>query len=307
MRQLPSESQITSTWTPYPEKPLLTVFCAAYNHEAFVSDAIESFLTQRTTFPFEIIIHDDASTDRTASIIREYEQQYPNIVKPIYQSRNQYSLLNKPSSFVWEVAQGKYLANCEADDYWRDDLKLQKQVDHLESNPSVVITYHDSIVVDQHGNVVSHSKIPDHHKRDYSAEELARNSGRVLNNTRVYRKVVDSLPLEKKMVLNGDDFMISLLGNFGSGRFMSEVTPAAYRIHSGGVWSQRSPREKQEFLINTRFWLYKYYTRTSNRKHADYYWRKYVSAILKLLTTKELVKAILYRIPKLKSLLRLIR
>ena len=92
-------------------------------------------MVQKTNFPIEILIHDDASTDGTADIIREYEAQYPDIIKPIYQTENQYSKgINPGFEFLFPRARGKYIALCEGDDYWTDTLKLQKQVEFLEGN-----------------------------------------------------------------------------------------------------------------------------------------------------------------------------
>lgn len=116
-------------------KPLVSIGCITYNHGNYIKDAIEGFLLQRTTFPIEIIIHDDASNDNTPNIIKEYEERYPNLIVAIYQSENQYSKGIKPLlDFVFTKAKGKYLAICEGDDYWSDTYKLQKQVDFLENN-----------------------------------------------------------------------------------------------------------------------------------------------------------------------------
>ena len=115
--------------------PLVSISCITYNHENYIRDAIEGFLMQKTTFPVEILIHDDASTDNTATIIKEYEIKYPQLFKPIYQTENQYS---KKDGTIGRIqrgrARGKYYAICEGDDYWTDPLKLQKQVD-FEENP----------------------------------------------------------------------------------------------------------------------------------------------------------------------------
>ena len=123
------------------EKPLVSVICNAYNHELYIRDALKGFVTQKTDFPLEILIHDDASTDKTADIIREYEAQYPDLIKPIYQTENQYSR-GGIGKFQFPRAVGKYIAFCEGDDYWTDPLKLQKQVDALEAHPEVDICAH---------------------------------------------------------------------------------------------------------------------------------------------------------------------
>src|SRR5690606_29817302 len=120
------------------ESPIVSIICYAYNHEKYIKDALNGFVMQKTEFPFEIIIHDDASSDKTADIIREFEREYPHILKPIYQTINQYSIeKGKVTRICYEAAKGKYIALCEGDDYWTDPLKLQKQVDFMESNPEV--------------------------------------------------------------------------------------------------------------------------------------------------------------------------
>jgi glycosyltransferase involved in cell wall biosynthesis len=117
--------------------PLVSIACITYNQAAFIREAIEGFLMQKTNFCFEIIIHDDASTDGTDQIIREYELQYPDLIFPIYQTENQYSkgVRRFLATFLLPQAKGKYIAFCEGDDYWIDQYKLQKQVDFLEANP----------------------------------------------------------------------------------------------------------------------------------------------------------------------------
>jgi len=130
--------------------PIVSICCITYNHEKYIRDAIEGFLMQKTNFTFEILIHDDASTDKTAEIVREYEQKYPQLIKPIYQTENQYSKgINPGVEFLFPRARGKYIALCEGDDYWIDPLKLQKQVDFLEANPEFGLVYTNFITVDE--------------------------------------------------------------------------------------------------------------------------------------------------------------
>lgn len=121
----------------------VTVYCLAYNHEKYIRTALEGFINQKTNFKYEVIVHDDASTDGTADIIREYEKKYPDIIKPIYQKENQHSKGTKIiNTFILPKAQGKYIASCEGDDYWTDPLKLQKQYDALESHPECSLSTH---------------------------------------------------------------------------------------------------------------------------------------------------------------------
>ena len=125
-------------------KPLVSILCQTYNHENYVRSALDGFLKQKTNFTFEILIHDDASTDQTANIIREYEKMYHNVIKPIYQEENQYSKgVGIATELQFPRARGKYIAICEGDDYWTDPLKLQKQVNFLEENAEYGLVYTD--------------------------------------------------------------------------------------------------------------------------------------------------------------------
>lgn len=130
-----SQNEIIKGWNNN-KNLLVSIQCCTYNQDKYISDALDGFLLQKTTFPFEVIVHDDASTDRTADIIREYEKKYPDIIKPIYEKENQYSKHDGSlSKIVQNASKGKYIAFCEGDDYWIDENKLQMQVDFLEKNP----------------------------------------------------------------------------------------------------------------------------------------------------------------------------
>lgn len=129
---------------------LVSIICLTYNHEKYIRETLEGFVNQKTNFKFEILIHDDASTDRTAQIIHEYEVKYPDLIKPIYQTENQYSkggaIICK---FLLPISSGKYLAFCEGDDYWSDERKLQKQVDILERESNCALVYTNCKVYNQ--------------------------------------------------------------------------------------------------------------------------------------------------------------
>ena len=129
---------------------MVSICCSAYNHGKYVKKTLDSILEQKTNFKYEILLHDDASTDNTAEIIREYEEKYPDIIKPIYQTENQYSKrVAITHIYQYPRARGKYIAFCECDDYWTDENKLQKQVDFLEQNSNFIACVHKYIVVDE--------------------------------------------------------------------------------------------------------------------------------------------------------------
>ena len=125
--------------------PVVSVLCTAYNHEAFIGKTIESFLSQKVDFKYEVIVHDDASTDSTASIIRTFEKRYPSIVKGIYQLENQHSRAKgKVARILYSSASGKYIALCEGDDHWIDPNKLQRQIEALEADREAIACFTDA-------------------------------------------------------------------------------------------------------------------------------------------------------------------
>ncbi|MGN0005695.1 MAG: glycosyltransferase family 2 protein [Candidatus Gastranaerophilaceae bacterium] len=122
---------------------MVSVSCIAYNHGKYIRQCLEGLVNQITTFKYEILVHDDASTDDTADIIREYEEKYPDIIKPIYQTENQYSKrIGIIKTYQYSRVKGKYVAYCEGDDFWIDPYKLQKQFDIMEKNPNCSICVH---------------------------------------------------------------------------------------------------------------------------------------------------------------------
>lgn len=122
---------------------VVSIYCTAYNHEKYIEKTLNGFVNQKTDFKYQVIVHDDASTDRTAEIIKKYETQYPDIIHAIYQKENQYSQdKNIVKEFILPKITGKYVAICEGDDYWTDSEKLQKQVDALEKNKECFFCVH---------------------------------------------------------------------------------------------------------------------------------------------------------------------
>lgn len=134
---------------------LVTVQCLTYNHEPYIRQCLEGFLMQQTDFYFEVIVHDDASTDGTANIIREYAEKYPNIIKPILETENQWSKNDGSLERIMkEHTHGKYIALCEGDDYWIDVYKLQKQVDFLETHEEYGLVHTNCMIAYEKKNFI---------------------------------------------------------------------------------------------------------------------------------------------------------
>ncbi len=158
----------------------VSVLCTAYNHEKYIRQCLDGFVSQKTDFAFEVLINDDASTDNTAKIIREYEEKYPEIIKPVYQTENQHSQKIKiTSDILFPRAKGKFIALCEGDDYWIDDYKLQKQVDALETHPDCFMCTHITQRVSESG---------DNTHKKYPSDKI--DSG-VLNKQQFLERVID--------------------------------------------------------------------------------------------------------------------
>ncbi|MDE1166971.1 MAG: glycosyltransferase [Pseudomonas sp.] len=256
-----TESEIMQAWGSSRE-PLLSIACPTYNHEGYIAQTLDSFLAQETTFPFEVLVNDDASTDGTAAIVADYGRRYPNIIKPILQPVNQYQKGNHPCPDLFRKGSGKYLAFCEGDDFWTDPLKLQKQVDFLEAHHDYVITYHDAMAFDSEGP--KGIQLVGEGQRDASSLELMR--GRPISTLTVcFRNVLHELPLELVRAPLNDLVWWALLGAYGKGKYLADIQPAAYRVHLGGVFSMRSDKKKLQMTLHTYSSLANYYFRIGNQ------------------------------------------
>lgn len=254
-------------------EPSVSVICAAYNHVEFIEDAIKGFIAQKTDFPFEVIIHDDASTDGTQEVISRYANEYPELIKPIYQKENQYSKNKKSTDICLPKTKGKYIAVCQGDDYWTDEKKLQAQFDYMEEHPDCVVTHHNAFVFED-GVLVKHSKLPQNSMRGFNSDELLKNNCFILTLSMMFRKKFEKFPKEKSHVANGDNFIISMLGLYGTSHYLESIKPAAYRLHSDSIWSSKTIKEKNRMLANSLYWIGKYHEKRDRKGIAELYFLK---------------------------------
>ena len=233
-------------------EPLVSICCITYNHENYIRDAIEGFLMQKTSFPIEIIIHDDASTDNTAQIIKEYEDKYPDLFCNIFQNENQWSKGGGSiyARFVYPQVRGKYIALCEGDDYWTDPLKLQKQVDFLEQNLEYGLVHADC-----------HFYYEDKQKWKYKANKNLANSIKIDSKEELFYQLVDAdykirtatvLFRKDLLMMVTDDNKTFLMGDTPIWLDFSQLTKfkyfdevfAVYRILSNSA-SRSNNKQKQ--------------------------------------------------------------
>ena len=248
--------------------PLVCICCITYNHASYIKEAIDSFLMQETDFSFEVLVHDDASTDGTTDIILAYAEKYPSIIKPIIQTENQFSkggLIN--ARLVFPKAKGKYIALCDGDDYWADKTKLQKQVLFLENNSEYVITYTDCQPFDETGSLnIDFGAV----RRDLESKELQKSTP-INTLTTCFRNVIDQIPQDLMSARHGDLVIWSLLGHYGKGKYMTDIVPSAYRVHADGIHSKKSKKEKMVMVLITYSALLAYYRRISDDELSDYF------------------------------------
>lgn len=247
------------------ENPLVSIVCESYNHEPYLRKCLDGFVMQKTNFSFEILIHDDASTDKSADIIREYISKYPQLDwKPIFQIENQYS---KGISIWTEIqfprARGKYIALCEGDDYWTDPMKLQKQIDVLEKDETLVGCYTDYCHVDSNGHqyyeksrsVIVGQQIGRISLRDFFDNNTAYPTASVVFRNDHAEEVKQKTRHMKNPFL-GDWVLWIALHCFGDFYYLDEIT-SAYRINPTSVththWvKDRVGRIKMEFDLQPR-------------------------------------------------------
>lgn len=235
---------------------VVSVICTAYNHEKYIRQCLEGFISQKANFAFEVLINDDASTDNTAKIIREYEEKYPEIIKPVYQTENQYSKKVKISSTIlFPKAKGKYIAFCEGDDYWTDPYKLQKQVNAFEERGNCHFCVHGIEIIEENGRstgryypkvkvlagVLTSRQFLDiiktYNFQTSSYMVRSEDLAELYKNPPQFRKVADV----------GDEPMLLYFGSLGDVFFIAD-NMSRYRLNSVSSWN-RNHRAKKENAI----------------------------------------------------------
>lgn len=239
-------------------KPLVVIHCITYNHEQYICDALDGFVMQKTDFPFVAIVHDDASTDNTAEIIKDYAEKYPDIIFPIFETENQYSKKNGSLTLIMNTAcqatGAKYIAMCEGDDYWTDPLKLKKQVAFLEKNLEYSMCFHKVKVlennlpkVNSYGHLVS--------DKDYYIQEILYQfivpTCAVLTRT----ECVYNCPKHKNFIV-GDNVLWTSCASYGKIKG-SDESMAVYRRVSDG-WTARSYSSRKLAYETTKKWIEHY-------------------------------------------------
>lgn len=226
----------------------VSIVCCVYNHERYLKKCLESLVTQKTNFNYEIFVHDDASKDKSADIIKEFQKKYPDKIKPIYQTENQYSKGVSPSLIVLSQAKGEYIAFCEGDDFWTSDEKLQKQVSFLDAHPEYSMCVHAAYYAHENGSLFTDKFFqPYQVTKEVSIEEVLE-GWKFATNSIIYRATA-----RKELIIpfrgdcpNGDYALTVYLALNGKVFYMNELM-SAYRVESIGSlnwkWKEDSSRK----------------------------------------------------------------
>ncbi len=235
--------------------PLVSVYCMTYNQEKTLAQAIEGIVNQKTDFPFELIIHEDASTDGTAAIVREYAARYPHIIRPIYQTENQFHSCNLIKSFIHPMSRGKYIALCEGDDYWTDPDKLQLQVDHMEGDASCTLCFHAVQQLSPDGKLMNYRPLKS--SGEVSASLVIKRGGLFCPTASLLfrRDVMDTWPAFREQADVYDYPAQVLAATMGRVHYIDRIM-GVYRFASEGSWTaQHADIIDYAHVKNETHWL----------------------------------------------------
>lgn len=243
---------------------MVSVCCLVYNHEKYLTKCLESLVNQQVDFSYEVIVHDDRSTDNSLSIIREYETNYPNIIKLIEQKENQYQKIGLPAiyrTFLYPLSLGKYIAYCEGDDFWSDPLKLQKQVDILEKHPDCHMCCHHVQAVNEDGSIRKAEGYP---QLPLDSGELSPcefmkglTDGYFFHTTSFLCRRTDILkfinpPPQFYLESDLDDVPLLLFfGDLGKNYYIDE-TMSCYRRNSDGSWTEEQKGNLKKIISHKK-------------------------------------------------------
>ncbi len=240
-------------------KPVVSICVTTYNHAKYLRKTLESFLCQRCEYPYEILVHDDVSTDGTIDILKEYAAKYPEIVKPLFEEENQYSKgvpINE--TFNFPRAQGKYIALCEGDDYWLDETKLQRQIAHMEQDPECTFCFTNGMIHDESGTRPDRVFVPYYESERpyfkgkssvYTLDEIARLSF-IPTASFVFRvDALRRLPATFQRECQHGDLRMKLFLTAAGHAWYEDVIGCVYRENVAGSAMQIWKKEKRDLLF----------------------------------------------------------
>ena len=236
--------------------PKVSVCLTAYNIEKYVAQALDSVLNQRTNFDFELIIGEDKSSDNTVGVLEDYRIRYPEKIRIISNEKN----LGMMGNFIktLESSKSKYIAVLDGDDYWTDNTKLQKQFDVMEKNDEYSLCWHDAIIVNSTGDLISSFALRFNGRDYFNTFDLYKVvQWKVLGATSsiFFRNVISPFPDWAYNLYGTEALLFLRCGQVGILHYISEPL-SAYRIHSSSMESSFTKVSKAKRNINEESILY---------------------------------------------------
>lgn len=284
-------------------EPLVSVKCICYNHAKYLRQALDGVMNQKTDFPYEVLIHDDASTDGSQEIIREYMRRYPGRIRAVLQTENQCSQGKNPSDILVSMVRGKYFVVLECDDFWQDEYKLQKQADALNKHPECVVCVHRTELYDEKGVSKGlfqpQEQLPEGVLKQEMLVEYIANTCQFHSSSRMirtktydevlqipyfaYRKKVGDLPLALGLSQQGPfyylpdamtGYRLSSVGSYSSQMAEDPVFYREERAELREMWlrfGQCHPQYKEIALLQAEwFGIKEIQSRLSEKSHGEY-------------------------------------
>ncbi|MEA5457483.1 glycosyltransferase family 2 protein [Arcicella sp. LKC2W] len=257
----------------------VSVIVHTYNHENFIRQTLDSILNQEVNFEYEVIVGDDASPDSTPQIIKEYQQKFPEIIKPMLHPKNLGGFGKNNTLATLSVCKGQYIAAMDGDDYWINPHKLQKQVDFLDKNPDFVACFHNALIHFEDGSHPD-SYVNDENQRVVTSIEDLVGEDEVwymATSAVMFRNgIMTHYPKWFHESKSGDIPRYILLGKHGNFYYIDEVM-SVYRKNGGGM-SFTDGKQDADFLFN-RIGMYRgidgelnfRFHKTLNKNIARYY------------------------------------
>ncbi len=236
--------------------PLVSIRCLVYNHEPYLRQCLDGFVMQKTDFPFEAIVHDDASTDNSAAVIREYAEKYPDIIKPIFETENQYrkGTIGKIMDNAVSPS-SKYIAICEGDDYWTDSHKLQKQVDYLEAHHECTLVCNRTKIKSEKDRSFMDDNCCLNNDGVLDAKDVIRKGGLYISTcSLIYRSSLTSFYPEYCKKCHVGDYPLQILAAMKGSVYYLNDPMSVYRVNNPTSWVGRTASKsiKASYLKGTR-------------------------------------------------------
>lgn len=258
----------------------VSVVCYTYNQEQYVKSALDGFLNQKVNFTYEIIVHDDASTDGTVDILKEYKERNPDIIRLILEKENQFS---KGKDLLQEIVlpyvRGRYLAFCEGDDFWIYEGKLQRQYDFMEANAETSACYHNALIYCNSNDQLK-LNVNQHPSGYISDEDIICVTKGWYPTASLFTRT-DCVKKQPAFEFpTGDECMRNFLACQGRVYYMNQAW-SVYREFSDGGWNTKYYKDKKLAAehFRTLFMYFQEFNQYSNGRFEKYIQKRLFSGV----------------------------